>query len=215
MTGSARLQAYVSGPHSGLPPEEQALFEDRYELIQEVCEDENYTCYLPHQHGDFNEEDGATPEELYRRKAARVGGMELVIAECSLPSISVGIVCQMADARETPVLLVAQQGAAVSRLIRGLPHVVRAGRDADIVRFTSDADLGYGVRARLQELKESLMMNRRRRETEIVVYESLREYARSQQLPYARYERLRSLVAAAVGGRIPRTVEDWEALDTQ
>lgn len=215
MTGSARLQAYVSGPYSGLPAAEQAVLGDRYELIQEVCEDENYTCYCPHQHGDFNEENGTTPEELYRRKATRVGSMELVIAECSLPSVSVGIVCQMADAREIPVLLVAQQGAAVSRLVRGLPHVVKAGRDADIVRFTNDAELGYGLRARLQELKESLMMNRRRRETEIVVFESLREYARSRQLPYARYERLRSLVAAAVGGRIPRSVEEWEALDIQ
>lgn len=214
MTGSARLQAYVSGPYSGLPPVEQAVLGDRYELIQEVCEDENYACYCPHQHGDF-EEDENTPEESYRRKAARVGSMELVIAECSLPSVSVGIVCQMADAREIPVLPVAQQGAAVSRLVRGLPHVVRSGRDADIVRFTNDAELGHGLRARLQELKESLMMNRRRRETEIVVFESLREYARSRQLPYARYERLRSLVAAAVGGRIPRSVEEWEALDTQ
>ncbi|MGQ0549690.1 MAG: hypothetical protein ACT4PY_08500 [Armatimonadota bacterium] len=214
MTGSARLHAYLSGPMSELPPAEQALFEDRYELIQEVCEDENYACYCPHQLSN-PEDDERTPEQHYRFKAARIGSAELVIAECSLPSVSVGIVCQMADAREIPVLLIARQGAVVSQLVRGLPHVVRSGGDADIVRFTGDAELGYGLRARLQELKENLMANRRRREAEIVSFESLREYARSRQLSYARYERLRSLVAAAVRGRMPRSVEDWEALDTQ
>lgn len=214
MTGSARLQAYLSGPLSELASAERAVFEDRYELIQEVCEDEHYGCYGPHQH-DPGEDDALTPEEIYRREAARITSAELVIAECSTPSVRVGIACQMAGARERPVLLIAQQGAAVSRLIRGLPHAVRSGGEADIVRFTHDLELGYALRARLQELKESLMMNRRRREAEIVSIETLREYVRTRHLPYARYERLRSLIAAAVGGKIPSSVEDWEALDMQ
>ncbi|MGH2403564.1 MAG: hypothetical protein ACRDGN_03785 [bacterium] len=215
MTGSARLQAYLSGPLSGLSPAERAVFEDRYELIQEVCEDEHFGCYCSHQHRDPEEDIEAMPQDLYRLEAARIGSAELVIAECSIPSVGVGITCQMADARECPVLLVAQQGAVVSRLIRGLPSVVRSGGDADIIRFTVDAELGYGLRARLRDLKEKLMMNRRRREAEVISMETLRDYARARDLPYARYERLRSLIAAAVRGKIPRSVEDWEALDAQ
>jgi hypothetical protein len=101
----------------------------------------------------------------------------------------------------------------VSRMIRGLPAAVKAGGEADIVRFTDDAELGHRLRDRLVALKEPLMMNRERRNAEGISLEALREYARTRHIPYARYRRLRSLVAAAVGGNIPRSAEDWEALD--
>lgn len=207
-----RLAAYVSGPHSSLPSEVQAAFQERCELIQEVCEDEHYTCYCPHQHASLDQAEVA-PGEIYRNAADAIGSAELLIADCSLPAAGVGAACQIANDLDVPVLLVAQQGTVVSRMIRGLPAAVKAGGEADIVRFTDDAELGHRLRDRLVALKEPLMMNRERRNAEGISLEALREYARTRHIPYARYQRLRSLVAAAVGGNIPRSAEDWEALD--
>lgn len=73
-----------------------------------------------------------TDAELARRDLAWLAASDALVAEVSAPSHGVGVEVMAALARALPVLLLRREGAAVSRLLLGLPGVAAvAYRDAD------------------------------------------------------------------------------------
>src|SRR5437879_3764009 len=113
----------MSGALSGLSADAKKCQEARYELIQGICAQEEYDCYCPHQHSDPQRDAGLTPAYVYKLDSEHVMAADLVIADCSVPSLGVGIECERAEFAEIPVLLIAEHGRVVSRLVRGLPNV--------------------------------------------------------------------------------------------
>ena len=125
-------QAYMSGPLTGLlHPAEVTGF---YEALRDACAARGLPLYLPHRVSDPVANPGMTPQEVYALDRARVAEADLLIAYVGLPSLGVGCEIEIAHAHGIPVVLLAEQGAAVSRMIRGNPAVIAE------LRFTGYAD---------------------------------------------------------------------------
>lgn len=77
-----------------------------------------------------------TPEEIFTHDIHCVKNADLMIADCSYPSIGLGIELGFAYSRNLPVILIAQSGAKVAAMVPGLPN-----RVAEIVRYSSIGDV--------------------------------------------------------------------------
>ncbi len=211
---SERLRVYLSGALTGLSDEARQRQIERYELIQQTCAVEGYDCYCPHQCSDPVRDQDMTPAEVHQLDSANVRDSDLIIADCTEPSFGVGIEAQMADDDETPILLIAQQGKKVSRLIRGIPNVIKSGPDADMIVFPTDEALARRLSDDLRALRPRLVEARRRRVEQAASVTALAEYARTRGITYERHRQLEAAIAA-VGARRPTTVEEWEQLDRE
>lgn len=208
-----RLQVYMSGPLTGLPPDEKGRLEGRYDLVQKMCAIVGYDCYCPHQHSDPQRNAAMTKQEVRELDRRHVVEADLLIVDCSLPSHGAGVECGWAEDLQIPVLLIAeQQRQGISRLIQGLLNVVTVAGEPDILRFSTPEQLAARLREQLQQLRPTLLTAKRRRTQQTRSRAALVDYARSQNLSYRRYEQLQEAVAA-VGGALPLTMEEWEKLD--
>ncbi len=210
---SERLRVYMSGALTGLSDEVRQRQIERYELIKETCAVEGYDCYCPHQHSDPVRDESMTPAEVHQLDSTNVQNSDLIIADCTEPSFGVGIEAQMADEDDTPILLIAQRGKKVSRLIRGIPNVVKVGSDADMIVFPSGDVLSRRLSEELRALRPHLVEARRRRVEQEASVAALVEYARTRKVTYERHQQLETAGIAAVEARHPGTVEEWEQLD--
>jgi len=155
-----------------------------------------------------------TPAEVHGLDSTNVRVSDLIIADCTEPSFGVGIEAQMADGNDTPVLLIAQQGKPVSRLIRGIPNVVKLGPDADMIVFPTDEVLMRRLSEELRALRPRLAEAKRRRLEQETSVTALTEYARTRGITFERHRQLGAAVAA-VGAKRPATVAEWEQLDQE
>ncbi|HEV2439069.1 MAG TPA: hypothetical protein VGX97_03320 [bacterium] len=209
-----RLRAYMSGALTGLNDEARQRQLERYELIQRTCAAEGYDCYCPHQHSDPVRDQHMTPAEVHQLDSTNVRNSDLIIADCTEPSFGVGIEAQMADEDETPILLIAQQGKKVSRLIRGIPNVVKFGSDADMIIFPNDQVLARRLSEELRALRPRFVEGRRRRIEQAASVAALAEYAQTRKITHDRYCQLEAAIAA-VGAKRPTTVQEWAQLDQE
>jgi 2'-deoxynucleoside 5'-phosphate N-hydrolase len=125
-------KAYMSGPLTGLtrPAEIQGF----YEALDEACAAQGVALYLPHRVSDPLQNPGMTPQAVYALDRGQVSAADLIIAYVGLPSLGVGCEIEIAGEFGVPVVLLAEQGAAVSRMIRGHPAV------SGELRFSDFAD---------------------------------------------------------------------------
>ncbi len=115
-------QAYMSGPLTGLArPAEVRSF---YEALRDACAARGLPLYLPHVVSDPLANPGLTPREVYDLDRAHVVAADLLIAYVGLPALGVGCEIEIAHERGIPVVLLAEHGAVVSRMIRGNPAIV-------------------------------------------------------------------------------------------
>ncbi len=115
-------KAYMSGPLTGLlQPAEIYAF---YEALALACAAQGVALYLPHQVSDPLRSPGLKPQDVYTLDRSRVAAADLVIAYVGLPSLGVGCEIEIAGEYGVPVVLLAEQDAAVSRMIRGHPAVI-------------------------------------------------------------------------------------------
>ena len=157
------IKAYMSGALTGLNDDARQRQLDRYELIQRTCAAEGYECYCPHQHSDPVRDADMAPSKVHELDSANVRDSDLVIADCTEPSFGLGIEVQMANNNEIPILLIAQEGKEISRLIRGIPNIVKVGKHADILYFATDEMLARRLAEELRLLRSRLLEMRSRR----------------------------------------------------
>lgn len=89
-----------------------------------------------------------TDRELAQRDLNWLAQSHCLVAEVSTPSHGVGVEVMAAVTQKIPVLLLARQGAPVSRLLVGLPGV-------RFQRYTHVADAVGKLLAFLQEVEET------------------------------------------------------------
>ncbi len=129
MSGGTVKSAYMSGPLSGLSyPDEVKAF---YEAIAGVCAEAGISVYLPHRFSDPANTPWLTPAEVYAMDRARVAASDLLVAYVGSPSLGVGSEIEIAHEHGIPIVLLAEQGAQVSRMARGNPAVVAELRFVD------------------------------------------------------------------------------------
>ena len=206
------LRVYLSGALTDLNEKARQRQLERYELIQRVCMAEVYEWYCPHQHSDPVRNADMLPTKVHALDSANVRDSDLVIADCTEPSFGVGIEAQMADCNATPILLIAQQGKKISRLMRGIPNVIRVDQDADVLYFSTNKMLAVRLAEELRLLRPRLLEARRGRVEREASMMALAEYARTHGKTYVRHCQLRAAVATA-GAKLPTTVAEWEQLD--
>lgn len=129
-------EVYISGALTAIADGARArVF---YELLAEIVTGCGLRPYLPHQSTGGTDPVAAPdldPRSVYDIDRARVARSGLVIAYAGTPSFGVGIEVEIARERGIPVILVAERGRTVSRMLLGSPAVV------DVVRFTDLAAL--------------------------------------------------------------------------
>lgn len=112
----------MSGPLTGV--EQIAELKAFYEAIGQVCAEAGVDLYLPHRVSDPLANASLTPGEVYAMDRAAIGAADLVIAYVGLPSLGVGCEIEIAREHAIPVVLLYEEGARISRMIRGNPAVV-------------------------------------------------------------------------------------------
>jgi hypothetical protein len=121
--------AYICGPLTELPPEQQASVKALYEAIGDVCSQVlGMESFVPHKYYDPIANADATPPEVdgaERRQICHKTSVLVVVAIA--PSWGGGIEVEMANTKGVPALILcdAKQLAArkISRLLRGNPAV--------------------------------------------------------------------------------------------
>jgi len=106
-----------------------------YELLAEIVSARGLHPYLPHRATDPVAAPDLDPRSVYEIDRARVSRSRLVVAYAGAPSFGVGIEVEIAREHGIPVILVAERGRTVSRILLGSPAVV------DVIRFTDLAAL--------------------------------------------------------------------------
>jgi hypothetical protein len=115
-------QVYISGALTGVSnPDALKAF---YEAIAKVCEGVNMVPYVPHLVSDPVQNPGMTPREVYELDRDKVAHSDLVIAYVGAPSLGVGSEIEIARENSVPVILLMENTARVSRMIRGNPAVI-------------------------------------------------------------------------------------------
>lgn len=115
-------RVYVSGVLTGGESVEE--LKRLYERIGAVCAKIGCDVYIPHQHTDPVLHSEISPQEVYHTDMREVSRSDLVIAYVGLPSLGVGAEIERAHHSNIDVVILYEEGARVSRLIRGSPAVL-------------------------------------------------------------------------------------------
>ena len=141
--------AYICGPLTELPPEQQASVKVLYEAVGDVCSKVLGTeSFVPHQHYDPIANADATPPEVDAAEREQIYDKTSVLVVVAIaPSWGGGIEVEMANTKGIPAIILcdAKQLAArkVSRLLRG------NGAVKEVIAYHSTGEM-------LQMLKISL-----------------------------------------------------------
>lgn len=114
---------YISGALTILNPE--INMKKIYEDLAKICEDNNYTTYVPHLGGtDPIKNPQVTPQDVWEKDHLEVSTSDIVIAYVGQPSLGVGGELEMARVTNSKIILWSFAGERVSRLPKGNPAVV-------------------------------------------------------------------------------------------
>lgn len=123
----------MSGALTGIPY--LADLRRLYENIARICADHQISLYLPHQHTDPQLHLAPSPQEVYLRDRDAVLQSQLVLVYLGERSVGVGIEAAIAAEHQIPLILIAPDSAAVSRIVLGAPTV------QELVTFTDQEQL--------------------------------------------------------------------------
>lgn len=114
-------KAYIAGALTNLAEQSQKKF---YQDIAKLCKDLKIEPYLPHLFTDPIKNTEFTPRDVYERNYQEIQQADLLIAEVSQPSLSVGVELEIAHQNKTNVILLAREDSKISRMAQGNPAVV-------------------------------------------------------------------------------------------
>ena len=141
--------AYICGPLTELPAEEQVGVKAFYAAIADLFQAETgVRAFVPHEHYDPVKHANFTPQEVDIVERQQVcEGTSLLVVVAIEPSWGGGIEVEMANRSNVPALILCDQGKLearkISRLLRGNPAVVQ------ILAYESHADALEKLRAEL------------------------------------------------------------------
>lgn len=126
---SNRFDVYVSGPLSNLTQKQHDHIWSVYSEIEKSCKHFNLTAYLPSKApanpNKFSPtNDIREHQRVYEIDKRMVLGSRLIIAYVGTPSHGVGMEIEMASGAPISVILLAEQGTKISRIVTGAPSVI-------------------------------------------------------------------------------------------
>lgn len=117
-----RPYVYISGALTVMDEQERERLRALYAGIGDIVEAFGFDRYFPHEHSDPTLAAHLEPRDVDDIDRTAVMNAALVIAEVSIPSHGTGI--EMAHHADRSVILLAEEGKHVSRLILGNPAVI-------------------------------------------------------------------------------------------
>ncbi len=153
MTNSMTKAAYICGPLTELPIDEQVQVKLLYEQVGAACEEVlGVPSFVPHQHYDPIRNASATPGEVDSSERKQVCTLTSVLVVLPVaPSWGGGIEVEMARQSNVPVVLLCEktklEARKISRLLRGNPAV------KSIVAYNSEDESLELLKTELRNLK--------------------------------------------------------------
>ena len=128
---------YFSGSISG-GRKDAELYHRLIERIKQT--DTVLTEHIGDVHYSPSGQTAADAENIYRQDTAWLRDCDLVIAECSQPSLGVGYEMAFAEALGKPVNIFCRQGIHLSAMLRGNPyfHVSFYGTEEELMEKVSE-----------------------------------------------------------------------------
>lgn len=114
--------AYIAGGLTYINEQNQKRF---YEKIARACQNFKIEAYLPHKHTDPIKHKNIPPRKVYEIDLEKIKNSDLLIADVSEPSLSVGTELEIAKESNVNVILLAETNTKISRMALGNPAVVK------------------------------------------------------------------------------------------
>ena len=116
--------AYICGPLTDLPADEQERVKATYVLLADLCEELlGVRAFVPHEHCDPIRHAELMPFEVDAIERRQVSESSCLIAVDFAPSWGGGIEVEIARNAKVPVILLIPEGRRSSRLLRGNPGI--------------------------------------------------------------------------------------------
>ena len=129
---SEKKVAYISGALTNVTGlDDMRKF---YEAIGQVCAENGFPPYIPHQHTDPILAAGISPRKVWETDYGVVSRSTVVVAFVGEPSLGVGAELEIARENKVPIILIARTSDKVSRMARGNPLVQKE------IRFEAESD---------------------------------------------------------------------------
>jgi len=119
-------RAYICGPLTELPVQDQLAVKNFYSRIADACEETTgLRAFVPHEHYDPVRSPHFTPQEVDGAERDQVCNKTSVLIVVAIaPSWGGGIGVEMARANGVPVIILRPKGKKLSRLLLGNKGVV-------------------------------------------------------------------------------------------
>jgi len=117
-----KYQAYISGALTAVW--EKLKLKALYEDIGNLCSKKSINCYIPHLHKSLDKDPNIPLEEIFNGNMEQIDKSNILIAYVGTPSQGVGMEIERAHIRGLDVVVLAEKGKKVSRMVRGCPAVI-------------------------------------------------------------------------------------------
>lgn len=142
----AEKTAYISGALTNVAGlDDMRRF---YEAIGQVCADNGFDPYIPHQHTDPVLAAQISPGQVWETDYRVVSVSAVVVAFVGEPSLGVGAELEISRENRVPIILMARNSDKVSRMARGNPAVKKE------IRFETENDAFTQLANALRTLSE-------------------------------------------------------------
>ena len=143
---NTKKKIYISGALTIINSEKN--LKKIYENLSDICQEHNYTTYVPHLGGtDPIKNPAVTPKEVWEKDHHEVVTSDAILAYSGMPSLGVGGELEIARVTNSKIILWSFTGEKVSRLPLGNPAVL-----SHIIAENED-DLYHKVRKEISEIQ--------------------------------------------------------------
>lgn len=198
-----RIRAYLASALTGLSREDRDLIFDASDVVAEVCKTQGIDLYEPRKITDPVHHPHIADAEVYRLDRQTVLQSDLLFYLAHKPSTGAGQELIFAQDAMIPVVVIAPENSAVSRMVTGMP-----GKPT-VLRFNELRNLEQNLRMELNKLMPAI----RSRARAVSGYRSNSVGSRIRQL---REEKGLTLEDVAKAARVPAYIdavqlENWES----
>lgn len=150
---SAGFTGYLASALTGLRDEQRSEVFELSDTVAEVCAKSGIALYEPRKSTDPVHHAHVPDDQVFRLDRRRVARSDLIIYLAHYPSTGAGQELVIAQGALVPIIVLAYEGAPVSRMVTGLPGTV-------LLRHRDLATLADGLTWRIEQLRPSMARRR-------------------------------------------------------
>jgi len=111
-------KVYISGPLMAAKNLESV--KELYDYIAEICSENGFNPYLPHNNTDPVRDSNISDDEVYKKDYLEMINSSLVISYIGEPSHGVGAELSICISQNIPIITIKEVNQKVSRFLRGM-----------------------------------------------------------------------------------------------